>query len=188
MKNITRFITLTIATALLASCGPEKSQLDLERETRNERLNQKARENARLVGEYSGQATYNDTVLGDLTLTIYALELPGTPGDADTPFVPTLQGQLLGYIPFLVTEGQDNSKQEPNIDIMMTNIVYDGGSKVILKGPVIGKEDDPLKTSLVINSTFNGTDTLEGTFFSPRGIKLPNDQTTNTAHIVLKKK
>ncbi len=182
MKTINLTFVILISITLFG-CGPEKSQLDLERENKAERTNQKAQENARLVGTYEGQLMYGDSVLGKLKLEIYPMKVLSSTTEIDPTFVPVLSAFLSGYIPFLEDEsGRTTPNGEDNLEVIPT-VAYDGRSEIILEGVPVGS-----KYKASVNGTFNGTDTIEGTYFAVGGLRLKGIGTVVSAKIVFKKK
>lgn len=179
--NLAKTILLLTLALGLTSCGPEKSQLDLERETKAERINQKASENQRLVGNYTGTVSYNGTELGTLLMDLHRQDELSNPNELDPTFIPTLQGTLWVSLPGV---GSLSTDADPYWDLNISRVAYDGDAKVSILAA------SPLATTstISINGSFNGTDTIKGTFYAKDGIKIPNIGRVNSADVVLNKK
>lgn len=65
-----KLILISLAVLALTSCGPEASQLDLERENSDAKFKQSSQEYQALVGTYTGYAEYKGVQFASLKLDI----------------------------------------------------------------------------------------------------------------------
>jgi hypothetical protein len=182
MKHLAVLSALSLSFTL-AACGPEKSQLDLERETKAEKIKQKSDENDRLVGSYAGEVTYQGQTLGLLLLDLHKQDEVANPNELDPTFVPTVQGTLWLNLSTEERQTKPSSTTKYWERLNVERVAYDGGSKVGLLGALPGA-----KSTISINGIFNGTDTITGIYYSEEGIKLPNGEILNSLDVVLRKK
>lgn len=153
-----KLILTSLAVLALTSCGPEASQLDLQRQTAVEQFNQKTQEYESIVGTYVGRAEYKGTAFAELKLTINAVvaNFPGQNQDG------LWKPMLVGKAKFL---GAGSGSQ---FTIPEINYQADINTLAMELYPDQAKSSFPARIFLKRNGN-----TLAGTYTPPQYMQIP---------------
>jgi hypothetical protein len=184
----------SIPLLTMTGCGPEKSELDLERERSRSRLVQKSAETESLIGEYSGWAFKGKTKVLQLTIVI----------DMTYEAVRSASGEPV-MTPRLTVAGFFDSKTSSNADLIFPSADYFADIKTLVcassasgQGQQLAQveENSVGATELRVQGSSEGPARLvldfsnrnpTGKYTSPRLITLPDGKKTLSLDVVLEK-
>ena len=159
MKNLL-LVSLTFSALTIVGCGPEKSQMDVERENSRERLSQKQSEYDTLAGHYRGEMTFKGQTLGTLDLYLTS--------SFDTVPNNTQDGLWIAVLSGYCIMSDPTGKSEAGVSL--PDVQYDAGSKLLLmKARPDAKGTDLAK----VNAHVLG-DRIEGVYNPPRPTTMPD--------------
>lgn len=174
MKTSLIALTSFILAILVVGCGPEKSELDLERERTKGQLLQKTAETEFLIGQYKGWAMHERNKIFPLTLFIERTYKSVQTGGAEPIMVPK----------FVVAGYFDSKTSTTPADFIFPDVEYFASTKTLICSTAPSLSSDAGSASMVLS--FSNTNPT-GTYTSPRIITLPNGKKTLTLDIVLEK-
>lgn len=165
-------ILASLAVLALSACGPEASQLDLQRQTAVEQFNQKTQEYEDVVGTYVGRAEYKGTAFAELKLTINSV-IANVPG----------QGQDGLWKPMLVGKAKFLGSDKTSFVIPEINYQADINTLAMELYADSAKSSFPARVFLKRNGQ-----TLVGTYTPPQYIQIPGvAEDVSEFNIVLQK-
>lgn len=166
------FVLACLVLGAITGCGPEKSELDLERERANERLTQKTTEADAIVGTYEGWALFEGKRIYKAFVLIDR-SFSATPGQSGAD--PTLNPRI--------TVGLLFETGGPNNDFVFPSVQYYAPTKTLIANLNVGQVGAS-DASLVLDFS---TPTITGRYFAPRFLPLPNGKKTYSFDIALEK-